>query len=160
VDVIWHEVAKCRAFYQGPSERSNLMARIAVALLVLVGLLATPASGGDLPVVAKITVSSSPAASTLGLRLVEGVLTFRGRKYLLTLGGTTAATSAVGTVSNLSRARDIEGIYRFVDGELHNEAGVRLRFDPPLPLRGGELQVDIASRIYPKVSTGQGNSVE
>jgi len=132
----------------------------AVTAMVLIGLLAVAAAGEDAPVVAKITVSSSPAASTLGQRLVEGVMTFGGRTYLLTLRGVTGATSTIGSVSNLVRARDIEGVYRPADGELRNDAGVRLRFDPPLPLQAGELQIEIASRVYPKVSTGQGNSVE
>lgn len=132
----------------------------AVTVLMLVGLLAAAAGGEDPQVVAKIAVSSSPAGSTLGLHLVEGVMTFRGRTYLLTLRGTAGAASAVGSVSNLVRARDIEGVYRLADGELRNEAGVRLRFDPPPALQAGQLQIEIASRIYPKVSTGQGNSVE
>jgi hypothetical protein len=92
--------------------------------------------------------------------LVEGVMTFRGHTYLLTLRGVAATTSAVGSVSNLVRARDIEGVYRLADGELRNDAGVLLRFQPPLALQGDEVQIEIASRIYPKVSTGQGNSVE
>jgi hypothetical protein len=132
----------------------------AVTVLVLVGLLAAAAGGEEPPVVAKITVSSSPATSTLSTGLVEGRMTFRGRTYLLTLRGTAGAASAVGSVSNLVRANDIEGVYRPADGELRNDGGVRLRFDPPLPLQGDQLQIEIASRIYPKVSTGQGNSVE
>jgi len=131
-----------------------------VAVLMLFGLLAAAASGEETNAAAKIVVSSSPAASTVGLRLVEGVMTFRGQRYLLTMRGAEGATAAVGSVSNLSRVRDIEGVYRIANGELRNDAGVRLRFDPPLALQAGEVQIEIASRIYPKVSTGQGNSVE
>jgi hypothetical protein len=137
-----------------------MMSRAAAAsVLMLFGLLGVAAGGEQAPV-AKITVSSSPAASTLGVRLVEGVMTFRGHTYLLTLRGVAATTSTVGSVSNLVRARDIEGVYRLADGELRNDASVRLRFDPPLALEAGQVEIQIASRIYPKVSTGQGNSVE
>jgi hypothetical protein len=130
------------------------------ACIVLALLLATPGRAGEENVVARIAVSSSPAASTLGLSVVEGVMTFRGRDYLLTLRGAAASSSSVGSVSGLRRARDIEGYFRVEDGALLNESGVRVVFDPPLQIVDGRLQILVASRIYPRVSTGQGSRVE
>ena len=129
-----------------------------VAAIVLASVLAGGAYGED--AIAKIAVSSSPAASYFGEELIEGVMHFRGRKYLLVLHGPSGALSSVGSVFGLRRARDIEGPYTSAPDGLRNPAGVTIRFDPPLVIRDGPLKIDLASKIYPKVSTGQGNDVE
>lgn len=85
---------------------------------------------------------------------------FRGSKYLLTLHGTSGPVSSVGLVFGLQRARDIVGPYTPAADGLRNLSGVTIRFDPPLTIREGTLQIELASRIYPKVSTGQGGGSE
>ncbi len=110
----------------------------------------------DESAVAKIAVSASPAASYFGDRLIEGVMDFRGEKYLLTLQGISGSASSVGSVFGLRRARDIEGPYTQTPDGWRNQSGVTIKFDPPLAIREGQLRIDLASRIYPKASTGQG----
>ena len=85
---------------------------------------------------------------------------FRGRKYLLTLQGVSGRVSSVASVFRLRRARDIAGPYTPTAEGLRNPAGVTLRFDPPISISGAALRIELASRIYPKVSTGQGNDLE
>jgi hypothetical protein len=131
----------------------------ALVAIVVASLVAASANGEE-SAVAKIAVSSSPAASYFGEELVEGVMDFRGRKYLLTLQGPSGAVSSVGSVYGLHRARDVVGPYTPTADGLRNPSGVTIRFDPPLVIREGSLRIDIASRIYPKVSTGQGGEVE
>lgn len=109
---------------------------------------------------ATITVSSSAAASALGLTLVEGVLRQRDKVYLLTLRGVQPTAGSTGKVYGLVQPRDIAGSYRPADGELRNDRGVRIVFEPPLDLQGGQLQIDLNSRVYPKASTGQRGTVD
>ena len=109
---------------------------------------------------ATISVSSSTATSALGLTLVEGVLHHRDKAYLLTLRGAQPATGSTGKVYGLGQPRDIEGSYRPADGGLRNGRGVTIVFDPPLDLPGGQLQVDLTSRVYPKASTGQRGTMD
>jgi hypothetical protein len=110
--------------------------------------------------VAKITISASPSGWYFGERPVEGVMDFQGRKYLLTLQGISGPASSVASVFGLRRARDIEGPYTQAAEGLRNRSGVSIRFDPPLSIGEGPLKISIASRLYPKVSTGQGNDLE
>lgn len=104
---------------------------------------------------ATITVSSSAAASALGLTLVEGRLRYRDKVYLLTLRGAQPTAGATGEVYDLGQARDIEGSYKPTDAGLRNDRGVTIVFEPALDLSGGQLQIDLSSRVYPKASTGQ-----
>ncbi|HVM97166.1 MAG TPA: hypothetical protein VMT89_12310 [Candidatus Acidoferrales bacterium] len=108
---------------------------------------------------ATLSVSSSSASSALGLTLVEGTLRQRGKVYRLALRGVQPAEST-GRVYGLGQARDIEGIYRSVEGALRNDRGVTIDFDPPLELTNGRLQIDLNSRVYPKASAGQRGTVE
>ena len=109
---------------------------------------------------ATIVVSSSPAASVLGLTLVEGTLRRRDKVYLLTLRGTQPSTGSTGKVYGLGQPRDIEGAYKPADGGLRNDRGVTIVFDPPLDLSNGQLRIDLSSRVYPKASTGQRGTVD
>ena len=141
--------------------RSVRARRRSPGIAVFVVLTLTGATGAEESPVATLAVSASPAASYVGERPIEGVMHFRGRKYLLTLRGVAGPASSVGSVFGLVRARDIAGPYTPADGGLRNPAGVTIRLDPPLEIvRDGRLQIDVASRIYPKVSTGQGNDLE
>ena len=124
--------------------------------LVLPSVLAVGASGED--VVAKIAVSASPAASYFG-DLVEGVMEFRGNKYLLRLHGVSVSTSSKGLVFGLRRARDIVGPYTSTADGVRNASGVTIRFDPSLEIRGA-LRIELSARIYPKGPTAQGGNVE
>jgi hypothetical protein len=36
-----------------------------------------------------------------------------------------------------------------------SDRGVTIVFDPPLDLPGGQLQIDLSSRVHPRTSTGQ-----
>ena len=85
---------------------------------------------------------------------------FRGQKYLLTLHGISGSAASVGLVFGLRRARDIVGPYTPTTDGLRNLSGVTIRFDPPLEIPGGTLQIELVSRIYPKASTGQGGGFE
>lgn len=132
---------------------------VAVGAIFAASILAALAHAEE-SAVAKIAVSASPAASYFGERLVEGVMEFRGRRYLLTLQGVSGSASSVGSVFGLRRARDIVGPYKPAEDGLQNESGVTIRFDPPLEIRGSALQIELAARIYPKASTGQGGDFE
>ena len=130
------------------------------AIAILVASILAGSVSAEETAVAKIAVSASPAASYFGDRLIEGVMEFRGRKYLLTLQGITGPASAVGSVFGLRRARDIAGPYTQTADGLRNQSGVIIRFDPPLVIAEGGLRIDLASRIYPKASTSQGSDIE
>jgi hypothetical protein len=126
------------------------MSRIALtAALVAFAALAR----ADEAQTATIRVSSATAGSSLG-RLVEAVMTFRDRDYLLTLHGVTGPTQAHGAVYGLTRPRDIEGFFKPAGDRLRNSSGVTLRFDPPLPLGAAGLEIEIAGGMQPKVSRG------
>lgn len=109
---------------------------------------------------ATIAVSSSTAGSALGFTLVEGVLRHRDKVYRLALRGAQPTADSTGKVYGLGQARDIEGAYKPAEGGLRNARGVTIVFDPPLDLPGGQLQVDLSSRVYPKASTGQRGTVD
>jgi len=121
----------------------------------LVALLLTAPAGADEPPVAKITVSSAPAGSNLGGRLVEGEMSFRSQDYLLTLRGVAQSVNTVGSVYGLLRPRDIEGTFQSSDRGLRNASGVTIRFEPPLPLEAGRLEIELSRQISPKSSGGQ-----
>jgi len=129
---------------------------LVAALLVLPASHAAESRTPD----ATIKVSSSTMGSTLGLTLVEGVMRYRGKVYLLTLRGAQPSIGSTGKVYGLGQPRDIEGAYEPADGGLRSQRGVRIVFDPPLDLPGGQLQVDLSSRVYPKASTGQRGTVD
>ncbi len=109
---------------------------------------------------ASIVVSSSTAASALGTTLVQGTLQHRNEFYLLTLRGVRPGGASTGKVYNLGQARNIEGSYRRAGGELRNDRGVAIVFDPPLDLSADRLQIDLNSRVHPKASTGQRGTIE
>ena len=125
------------------------------ALLAL--LLTTRALADDAPV-ATIRVSSATAGSHLGGSLVQGVMRFRDREYLLTLRGVAHSATSVGSVTGLVRPRDIDGAFDASDQGLRNASGVVIRFDPPLSLEEGGLEIELSSRIHPKVSGGHRES--
>ena len=130
------------------------------AFALLAAALDAGVGRGEESAVAKIAVSASPPASYYGDRVVEGVMEFRGRKYLLTLQGIGGSASSVGSVRGLRRPQDVVGPYTSAPDGLRNESGVTIRFDPPLEIRDGTLRIRLASRIYPKSSTGQGGDIE
>ncbi len=135
---------------------------LAVAFLASTAVLLARVSCAEeaRPPDATISVSSSAATSALGLALVEGVLRHRDKVYLLTLRGAQPSIGSTGKVYGLGQPRDIEGSYKPADGGLRNDRGVTIVFDPPLDLPGGQLQVDLSSRVYPKASTGQRGTVD
>ncbi len=109
---------------------------------------------------ASIVVSGGGTESVLGPTPVQGTLHHRDKVYLLTLRGAQPAGASTAKVYNLEQARNIEGSYRAVGGELRNDRGVAIVFDPPLNLLGGRLQIDLNSRVHPKASTGQRGTVD
>ena len=133
--------------------RVRFLASVAVLALLL------PASArSDEAPVATITVTSATAGSSLGGRLVEGVMRFRDRDYLLTLHGVATSVTTRGSVVGLLRARDIEGTFRPADRALKNASGVAIRFDPPLSLEADRLEIEISGGMQPKVSRGHRDS--
>ncbi len=109
---------------------------------------------------ASIVVSSSTAGSALGLTLAQGTLHYRNKAYLLTLRGAQPTSASTGKVYNLGPERNIEGSYKPSGGELRNERGVVIVFDPPLDLPGGRLQIELNTRVHPKASTGQRGTID
>ena len=138
------------------------MGRLVLAGLVAAALLIPRASHAEEARTpdATITVSSSSAASALGLTLVEGRLRQRDKVYLLTLRGAHPTAGSTGKVYDLGQVRDIEGSYKPTDTGLRNDRGVTIVFEPPLDLSGGQLQIDLSSRVYPKASTGQRGTMD
>jgi uncharacterized protein (DUF58 family) len=132
---------------------------VAALALLAASITARAALAEEFPV-ARIAVSASPPASYFGERIVEGVMEFRGRKYLLTFHGVGGSAASVGSVFGLRRPQDVVGPYTSTAKGWGNESGVTIRFDPPLEIRDGSLRIRLASRIYPKSSTGQGGNVE
>jgi hypothetical protein len=134
--------------------------RLARGLAVLALVVSAWARGDDAPV-ATITVTSATAGSSLGGKLVEGVMHYRDRDYLLTLHGVARSVTTRGTVYSLPTAREIEGIYRSGAKGLQNKSGVTIRFDPPLALESDQLEIELSAGMQPKVSRGQrGSGVE
>ncbi len=133
-------------------------ARRSFASTVLLALLLTFCAGPRDAPVATIKVSSATSGSNLGGRLVEGLMSFRGNEYILTLRGVAESAHSVGSVRGLLRARAIEGVYEPTDQGLRNAAGVTIRFDPPLVLGQNKLEIELMSRRSPKVSTGHRES--
>ena len=128
---------------------------VRAALLAL--LLTSPARSDETPV-ATIRVTSATSGSSLGGRLVEGVMSFRGNDYLLRLRGLAQSANTVGSVHRLVRARDIAGVFEPTDEGLRNASGVTIRFDPPLVLEKDRLEIELSSRRTPKVSGGHRES--
>ena len=116
------------------------------------------AAAADDTAVATIKVTSATAGSSLSGRLVEGVMSFRGHDYLLTLRGLAKSVTSVGSVRGLLRARDIEGVFVPTDQGLRNGSGVTIAFDPPLSLEANRLEIEVSSRRSPKVSGGHRES--
>lgn len=131
--------------------------RSSAASVLLAFLLTFCAGPGDAPV-ATIKVSSATSGSSLGGRLVEGVMSFRGHEYILTLRGVEESARSVGAVRGLLRARDIAGVFEPSDQGLRNASGVTIRFDPPLVLGPRGLEIEVASRRNPKMSSGHRES--
>lgn len=131
--------------------------RFAASITLLALLLPASARSDDAPV-ATITVTSATAGSSLGGRLVEGVMRFRDRDYLLTLHGVATSVTTRGSVVGLQRARDIEGVFRPTGQELKNTSGVTIRFDPPLSFEANRLEIEISGSMQPKVSRGHRES--
>jgi hypothetical protein len=135
--------------------------RLPFAAAVLLALLLTASARAEEAPVATIAVSSATSGSSLGGRLVEGVMSFRGHDYRLTLRGVAESARTVGSVRGLLRPRDIEGVFEPSDQGLRNASGVSIRFDPPLSLEAGRLEIELSSRFHPKNSGGQpGSGVE
>ena len=124
-------------------------------LLTLV--LSAAALAADEPV-ATIKVTSSTSGSSLSGRLVQGVMSFRGHDYLLTLRGIAESVNTVGSVRGMLRPRDIEGVFQPSDQGLKNGSGVTVAFDPPVKLEAGRLEIEVSSGIQPKVSGGHRES--
>jgi hypothetical protein len=134
-------------------------ATVAAVAVLFASIIAGGARGEESPV-ATVTISGSLSDSYLEERLIEGVMRFRGSKYLLTLHGISGSASSVGSVFGLRRPRDIVGPYTSTADGMRNESGVTIRFEPPLETRGRTLRIELSSRVYPKASTGQGGDVE
>jgi hypothetical protein len=131
--------------------------RLAATLALLALLLPVSARSDDAPV-ATIRVTSATAGSSLGGSLVEGVMRFRDRDYLLTLHGVKTSVTSLGSVSGLLRPRDIEGVFKPANGALKNASDVTIRFVPPLSLEAGSLEIEISGGMQPKVSRGNRES--
>jgi len=131
-----------------------------VASAALLAFLVTARTRADEQPVARIAVTSATSGSSLSGNLVEGVMSFRDREYLLALRGVTEPAKTVGSVRGLLRARDIEGVFQPSDQGLRNTSGVTIRFDPPLALGAGGLEIQLLNRKYPKVSGGHSDGVE
>jgi hypothetical protein len=133
---------------------------IITPLTIFLALIIAGGARSEESPVATVAVSASLADSYIDERVVEGVMQFRGSKYLLKLHGVSGSASSVGSVFGLRRPRDIVGPYTSTVDGMRNESGVTIRFEPPLEIRGRTLHIELSSRLYPKASTGQGGDVE
>jgi hypothetical protein len=132
-----------------------------LATLSLLVALASGVSAVDQPRDADATITVSGSGATpLGMSLVEGRLRHRDNTYLLLLRGVASSTESVGRVYGLAVARDVAGSYAATNGALRNDRGVVIIFDPPLDLPSATLEIELASRVRPKASTGQRGTVE
>jgi len=122
---------------------------VGVLLASASALLPGRAARADDPTVATITVTSATAGASFG-ELVEGKLRFRDREYLLTLRGVDTPVNARGTVTGMSRPREIEGTYEPSGDGLRNKNGVTIRLDPPLKLRTNRLEIEVTAGVQPK----------
>jgi len=127
----------------------------AAALLAGLALAFGGTVRADEAAVATITVTSATAGSSLGGKLVEGVMRFRDQQVLLTLRGVSESANTRGTVVGLSKPREIEGTYLPVGDMLRNTNGVTIRFDPPLKLIANKLEIEATAGIQPKNPRGQ-----
>jgi len=157
-------VRSSRGHTQGPDPRRHRRSwPLGLCALALAIASAAPPVGGSeagRTPAATIVVSSSTAASAIGLTLVEGVLHYRDKVYQVTLRGAQPTAGSTGKVYDLVQARNIEGSYKPVAGGLRNDRGVTIIFEPPIDLSGGQLQIDLSGRRYPKASTGQRGTVD
>jgi hypothetical protein len=133
--------------------RSRRAFPAAASALVFLLLLSLAARAEDTPA-ATIKVSAAPAGGSLGGQLVRGVMSWRGRDYLLTLKGVEVPVTSVGSIRGLVRPRDIEGVFKPSEDGLRNTSDVTVVFDPPLSLEAGRLEISVLSAVQPKVSTG------
>jgi hypothetical protein len=133
--------------------RHRILGGIAALGVTLVG---ARASADEAPV-ATITVTSATSGSSLG-KLVEGVMRYRDRQYVLVLRGVAQATTSRGSVFGMQRPKEIEGIFRPVGGVLRNSSGVTIRFEPALSLEKNALEIEISGGLQPKISRGQPDS--
>lgn len=133
--------------------RLRVVRRWIVGAAVLALALRSAALADEIPV-ARISVTSATAGSYLGGNLVEGFLQFGGGDYLLTLRGVARSVTTRGDVFGAKRARDIGGTYHLENGALANSNGVVIRFNPPLELAAGRLEIEVSAGIQPKQSRG------
>ena len=119
-------------------------------------LLGVRALGADEPDAVIMVTSANPGAS-IG-SLVQGRMRFRDQDYLLTLHGVAESVNSRGSVFGMQRARDISGAFRPAGDVLKNVSGVTIRFEPPLVLREGRLDVEITGLLQPKNTPGQPGS--
>jgi len=131
--------------------------RAALVTTVLAGLLTGACASGEYPV-ATIRVASATSGSSLGGELVQGEMRFRDGDYIVALRGVSTPVRSVGTAQKLVRARDIQGVFEPSGDELKSRSGVTLRFDPPLKLTEGRLEIELLNRKTPKVSSGHPGS--
>lgn len=87
----------------------------AVALLAALALGVAPAAHADS---GRISIKVLKGGFIVGASGGSGTLTFRGKSYPLSIGGLSAGlvigaseTTLTGSVSNINRASDVEGVY-------------------------------------------------
>lgn len=94
-------------------------ARTALSLVLLFAFLyaATRASAADTAPVGTVSIQTTSVAAGVGVQWGDGALTFNGEKYPFSLQGLEVVgvgyseVKAEGTVYNLTKLRDFEGVY-------------------------------------------------
>jgi len=96
-------------------------------VLVLLSFQKAPPATADAPPSATVFLQSTSVAAGVGVQWGDGILTYNGTKYLFKLQGLEivgvgyAQVEATGTVSNLTKLSDFEGVY--VSAEVSATAG-------------------------------------
>jgi hypothetical protein len=132
------------------------MTRLFAATIALFGILALAAPTASLAQSGRVQIEIAKAGLIVGVQTGRGTLTYKGRRYPLSVGGVSVGATAgasrallVGTVRNLRRVSDIAGPYAAAEAGLAIVTGgkaARLRNARGvlLELRGHQVGLELS----------------
>ena len=132
--------------------RAGFVALAALGLLAGIGVVSTAYADSG-----RVRISVVKGGFFVGASGGSGSLTFRGRRYPLSIGGISGGlvfgasqTDLVGTVTNIRRASDVAGVYGAFGGGAAIGAGARaivLRNEKGAVLRLSGRQVGLMANV-------------